>query len=177
MINTATPAQINDPTVLAALHDELYPVVYRYVRYRLDDPHIVEDISSEVFLRLLDALRKNPGGINNLRAWLLGTASHLVSDHLRRQYSRREEDLEARERPDGFSTEDVVDESWRKQQVRRAMRQLTSEQQHVLALRFAEDRSIEETAALMGKSVGAVKTLQFRAVAALKSLLEGKQKR
>jgi RNA polymerase sigma-70 factor (ECF subfamily) len=53
---------------------------------------------------------------------------------------------------------------------------LTVDQQHVLALRFAEEYSLEETAHIMGKTIGAVKTLQFRALAALRRLLEEKSK-
>jgi RNA polymerase sigma-70 factor (ECF subfamily) len=50
--------------------------------------------------------------------------------------------------------------------------QLTSEQQHVLALRFADEHSLEETAAIMEKSVNAVKALQFRAIASLRRIFE-----
>lgn len=169
-----TPAL--DTTHLAALHNELYPVVYRYVRYRLDDPDLCEDITADAFLRLIDTFKKQTN-ISNPRAWLIGTAAHLINDHLRRKYRRREEDLERQERPDKFSTEDEVDSAWNKNQVRQAMQRLTHEQQHVLALRFSEERSLEETAALMGKSVGAVKTLQFRAIAALRSVLESRPTR
>ena len=52
--------------------------------------------------------------------------------------------------------------------VREAIRQLTPEQQHVLALRFSQELSLEETAAVMGKTITAVKVLQFRAVQALR---------
>ena len=58
------------------------------------------------------------------------------------------------------------------QQVSEALLGLTPEQQHVLTLRFSDERSIDETASIMGKSVTAVKALQFRAVATLRRLLE-----
>jgi RNA polymerase sigma-70 factor (ECF subfamily) len=54
---------------------------------------------------------------------------------------------------------------------------LTVEQQHVLTLRFSEERSLEETAQALGKSIGAVKILQFRALAALRKFLTGHSKR
>ena len=56
--------------------------------------------------------------------------------------------------------------------MRKALGQLTAEQQHVLSLRFTEDRSLEETAEIIGKSITAVKALQFRAVAALRRMLD-----
>jgi RNA polymerase sigma-70 factor (ECF subfamily) len=64
--------------------------------------------------------------------------------------------------------EAMVDYDWQQQAVRQALRQLTYEQQHVLALRFAETRSFAEIARVMGKSVGAVKNLQYRALGALR---------
>ena len=58
------------------------------------------------------------------------------------------------------------------QQVRQALQDLTTEQQHVLALRFSGEYSLDDTANLMGKSVTAVKGLQFRAIASLRRLVE-----
>ena len=166
-----------DAQQLAALHDKLYPVVYRYVRYRLDDPQVCEDISSEVFLNLIDALTRRDHTIKNIRAWLLGTASNLINDYLRIAYKRPIENLDEQEIPDDRSPEDAAELKSQHQMVRAAMQHLTPEQQHVLALRFADERSIEETAKLMGKTIGAVKTMQFRALTALKELLDGRRKR
>lgn len=164
-----------EPDALAQIHDRYYPEVYRYVRFRLQDERVCEDIASEVFLRLLDALHKQKGPEQNLHGWLLGTASHLVIDHLRRSYAHREDGLDddpSKEYPSqDLSPEQHVHEAWQQHQVRQAMQKLTPEQQHVLALRFADEFSIEETAQMIGKSVTAVKALQFRAVASLKRLL------
>ena len=165
-----------DPQILAGIHDQFYPVVYRYVRYRLDDDQICEDIAAEVFLRLLNALHQKRGPSQNLQGWLLGTASHLVNDHLRNRYVRKFNSLEDQVLVSSHSTEQAVDEAWQDREIRIAMVQLTDEQQHVLALRFSEDRSLEETAKLMGKTIGAVKTLQFRALASLRRILEGRKK-
>jgi RNA polymerase sigma-70 factor (ECF subfamily) len=57
------------------------------------------------------------------------------------------------------------------------MQRLTREQQHVLALRFSQGFSVEETAKLMNKTIGAVKVLQFRALATMRTLLTGEKKR
>jgi RNA polymerase sigma-70 factor (ECF subfamily) len=166
-----------DAQQLAALHDRLYPVVYRYIRYRLDDPQVCEDISSEVFLNLIDALNRRDHSIKNIRAWLLGTASNLINDYLRNAYKRPTENLDEQEIPDDHSPEEAAELKSQHQMVRAAMQHLTPDQQHVLALRFADERSIEETAMLMGKTTGAVKTLQFRALTALKELLDGRRKK
>jgi RNA polymerase sigma-70 factor (ECF subfamily) len=158
-----------DGRALAELHDQYYPHVYRYVCYRLQDHHIGEDISSEVFLRLLDALNQKKGPLTNLKGWLFGTAAHLVQDHLRGKYRRREEDLDDHEHiPAAGRTEQEIEHKQDNQEVQLAFQTLTAEQQHVLALRFSQELSIDETAQLMGKSINAVKVLQFRALAALR---------
>src|SRR6185436_3505615 len=87
-----------DQPTLAKIHDHFYPEVYRYVRYRLDDEKACEDIASEVFLRLLKALRQEGGAIQNLRGWLLGTAAHLINDHWRAAYARPVSLLEEKDR-------------------------------------------------------------------------------
>jgi len=167
-------AQRLDTSTLAEIHDLYYPQVYRYVRYRLDDEQVYEDITSEVFLRLLDALHKKHGPAQNLRAWLFGTASNQVNDHLRARYTRKIDVIDG----DGFDPAggihpgDLFDEEWMQQQVVVALQELTPEQQHVLALRFSDERSLDETANILGKSVAAVKALQFRAIASLRRLLE-----
>jgi RNA polymerase sigma-70 factor (ECF subfamily) len=141
--------------------------------FRTNDERAAEDLSSDVFLRLLDALHAGRPP-ESLRAWLFGVAAHLVVDHYRRQSRRPQvelsEDLPALEPgPDSLITRTLTLTA-----VRRALRQLTEVQQQVLALRFREGRSIVDTAALMNKSETAVKQLQFRAVAALRRIMESR---
>ncbi len=156
-----------DSQAIGALYDRYYPDVYRYVRYRLDDETVVEDIASEVFVRLLEAGRRGRGPQINLKAWLLGTASHIVTDHLRRSYRHPTEALDE-DVSDPFARHpEDFERREQHRHVRDAMKNLTDEQQHVLALRFGEGYSLEETASLMNKNVNAVKALQFRALAAL----------
>jgi RNA polymerase sigma-70 factor (ECF subfamily) len=163
-----------DSSALTEIHDRYYPEIYRYVRYRLADDQVSEDISADVFLRMLDALHKKRGPEQNLRGWLYGTASNLVNDHLRALYSRKVESLESDSSGivDDIHPEHSYEEDWMQEQVLQALMELTPEQQHVIALRFSDERSIDETAALLGKSVSAVKALQFRAISTLKRLLE-----
>ncbi len=165
-----------DAQALTQIHDRFYPAVYRYVRYRLDSEQVVEDISSEVFLRLLNHFHQQKGEIHDLRAWLMGTASNLVNDHLRQKYRRPTDDLDDHEElPAVDDLSATVEYNDRQRAVRLAMQQLTPEQQHVLALRFSQEMSIEETAQVMNKTSGAVKVLQFRALAAIRKLLKARE--
>ncbi len=156
------------------IHELFYPEIFRYLRFRLQDEQLVEDLAGEVFLRFLDALHKGRGPDRNLRGWLLGTASNLVVDHLRRKYRRKEQPLE--EKHENSLVENGTPEStWEtaslQKDMREALKKLTPDQQHVLALRFADDRSLEETALVIGKNVNAVKALQFRALGTLRRYL------
>lgn len=164
-----------DEKALAAIHDEFYPQVYRYVRYRLEDEQLVEDIASEVFLRFLDTLKRRGSEIREVRAWLLGTATNLINDHLRRKYRRPTESLEDVEFMPGLDAPDKdTEKNDDHQHVRDAMRNLTPEQQQVISMRFVLEYSVEETAQMMRKTAGAVKVLQFRALASLRRIMESK---
>jgi RNA polymerase sigma-70 factor, ECF subfamily len=164
-----------DAQALAEIHDMYYPLVYRYVNFRMDDTQVVEDISAEVFLRLLDNLHRGTSQIRDMRAWLIGTANNLINDHLRRKYRKPLDNLEDHETLPFLETPELsAIQSEHRHEIRQAVQRLTAEQRSVLSLRFALECSLEETAQMMNKSVGAIKTLQFRALAALRKTLEGK---
>lgn len=174
--NLLREAQKLDSQALAEVHDMYYPQVYRYVAFRLNDPQAAEDITADVFLQLLEALRNPRSPIRDLRAWLLGTAHHLINDHLRKQYRRPLEDIEDHDAlPDEASIESASEAAFHQEQINWALRQLTGDQQEVLALRFSQELSLDETARMMRKTVNAVKVLQFRALAAVRRLLEKRQ--
>jgi len=156
-----------DPQAIAAVYDRYFLDVYRYVRYRVGDEQAAEDISSDVFIRLLEASQKGRGPQTNLKAWLLGTASHIVTDHHRRSYRRPTDSLADNMLDPLALPVDEFDHREQTRLVRSVLKDLTPEQQNVLALRFGEGYSIEETAAVMQKNVNAVKALQYRALASL----------
>ena len=160
-----------EPRALAAIHDRYYPTLYRYLLYRTSDEHAAEDLASEVFMRFLDGLHAGKAP-DNLPAWLFGVAAHLVADHFRRQSRRPQAPLTEELAAPESGPEGQAELRLRQAAVRRALTELTDEQQQVLALRFGEGRSIEQVAQAMQKSVTAIKQLQFRAVAALRRKLE-----
>ena len=156
-----------DPQSIGLIYDRFFPDVYRYVRYRINDDTLAEDIASEVFVRLLEAVQKQRGPQSNIKGWLIATASNAVNDHLRRRYRRPTETLSDTLPDDEPSVHAQVDQREEKRAVQLAYAQLTLEQQHVLALRFGLGYSLEETAAVLHKNVNAIKGLQFRALVAL----------
>ncbi|MBL8102283.1 MAG: sigma-70 family RNA polymerase sigma factor [Anaerolineales bacterium] len=156
-----------DAKTIGAIYDKYFSEVYRYVLYRIGDQSQAEDIASDVFIRLLEAVKDGRGPQTNLKGWLIGTASHAVADYMRKKYRRPEDEI-SDSLPDlkpGPAFE--VDQREQNRAVQSAYTQLTPEQQDVLALRFGQGYSLEETAEFMNKNVNAVKALQFRALAAL----------
>ena len=156
-----------DQQAIGAIYDKYFSEIYRYVLYRIGDATLAEDIASDVFVRLLEAVQSGRSPQTNLKGWLIGTASHVVTDHLRRKYRRPEEEISESMPDRGPSLTAEVDQREQNRIVNDAYAELTPEQQHVLALRFGQGYSLEETAATMNKNVNAVKALQFRALAAL----------
>ena len=156
-----------DPQVVAAIYDRYFPDVYRYVYYRLGNESLAEDIASDVFVRLLEAIQSKRGPKTNLKGWLLSTASNVIADHLRHIYRRPTESLSESMADFGSSLIDEIDRRQQTDSIRQAYAQLTPEQQNVLALRFGDGYSLEETATVMQKQVNAIKALQFRALQAL----------
>jgi len=152
---------------LAQIHDEYYAPIFRYALYRTGDRETAEDIASEVFTRLLQGLRAGAGPTTTLVGWLFGVASRVVSDHFRWAYRSPTVGLDEviRDHDDTPSTLTVAALEY--EELRQALKSLTEEQQHVIALRFGQEMPIHEVARILGKTEGAVKQLQARAVAAL----------
>lgn len=156
-----------DPQSVGAIYDQYFSEIYRYIRFRIENEIEAEDLASDVFMRLLEAAKKRQGPQSSLKGWLMVTASNVVNDHLRRLYRRREQELleSLSDGNPGIPAE--VDAREDRRSIRMAYEQLTPEQQHVLALRFGQGYSLEETANHLKKNINAVKALQFRALAAL----------
>ena len=152
---------------IGAVYDQYFSEVYRFILYRVGDQTLAEDIASDVFIRLLEAIHAGKGPNTNIKGWLIGTASHVVTDHMRKKYRRPEDELHDSipDREPGPVSE--VDTREEQRLLKDAYSQLTDEQQNVLALRFGQGYSLEETADLMKKNVNAIMALQFRALNAL----------
>lgn len=160
-------ARTLDARALGQIHDRYYPELYRFALYRTGDPATAEDIAAEVFVRLLDALHAQRAPQTTLRGWLFGVAAHQVADHFRRRPTSPLPDT----LPAGGSVSAEVEDRLRRGGVQTALQQLSAEQQNVLALRFGQGASLDETASALGKTANAVKQLQWRAVAALRKAL------
>jgi RNA polymerase sigma-70 factor, ECF subfamily len=156
-----------DPEALGLIHEAYYSPIFRYVSFRVGDRETAEDLTSEVFTRLLTALRDRNAPQNTLRGWLYGVAARVVADHHRQAYRAPETDLDESLASDELDPADIVEGKLTQETLHQAMQELTEEQRHVLSLRFGSNLPIQDVARTLGKTEGAIKQLQARAVAAL----------
>jgi RNA polymerase sigma-70 factor (ECF subfamily) len=156
-----------DREALEQIHDMYYVPIFRYVAFRVNEHEVAEDLTSEVFTRLLSALRDHTAPQKTLRGWLFSVASRVVKDHYRKQYRRPQVALDdSIPNPDSGPAQQV-ESMLTNDDLRQAVTELTEEQQQVIALRFGFEMPIRDVAQTIGKSEGAIKMLQARAIATL----------
>jgi len=159
-----------DLAALAEIYDRYSPGVYRYAARLLSDASLAEDCTAETFNRFLLALRNGGGPRDQLQAYLYRIAHNWITDYYRRQPAPELELTDAAGMESGppSTAEDVLE----RERVRSALFSLTADQRQVVMLRFLEGWDHEAIARALGKPVGAVKSLQHRALAALRRMLQ-----
>ena len=164
-------AQQGDPEAATLLYRRHGPAIYRYFLFRVSDELVAEDLTGEVFLQMVRGLPRFQYRGAPLSAWLYRIAHDRLVDHLRRSAVRQSEPLLESTPDDGLGPEAESIERAEQLQVRAAIAALTDEQQTVVQLRFVEGCSLEVTARIMDKSVGAIKAVQHRALRRLARVL------
>ncbi|MGY1651458.1 sigma-70 family RNA polymerase sigma factor [Geodermatophilus sp. SYSU D01119] len=166
-------AQDGDAEAFGRLYDHYVTLVYRYVLHRVGDRAQAEDFTSETFVRALRRIDSLSFQGRDVGAWLVTIARNIIRDHVKSSRFRLEvttaDMRDADQATDG--PEDAVVARLTNEQLLACIRQLGSEQQECISLRFLQGLSVSETAAVMGKKDGAIKALQHRAVRRLASLL------
>jgi RNA polymerase sigma-70 factor (ECF subfamily) len=156
-----------DPDALTQVHDAYYPAIFRYIAFKVGDHHVAEDLTSEVFVRLLNAVRDRNAPQNTLRGWLYRVASFVVADYFRQHYRMEQTELTENIEANILGPAEMVSSGQTLDELYQALSELTADQQSVIALRFGYEMPIRDVAQTMGKSEGAIKQLQARAVASL----------
>lgn len=165
-----------DPRALAAIYDGYSQSLYFYACRLLGDPNLAEDCVAETFSRFLKALQNGKGPREYLKAYLYRAAHNWITD-----FYRQRSELDWNEQMDWQTApehqpEHQVQLHLEQERVRRALARLTPDQRQVIALRFLEGWELEQVAAAMQKPVGAVKSIQHRALAALRRVLTTAEK-
>ena len=156
-----------NPAAFAELYELHFARVYAYLARRARDRAEAEDLTSDVFQRALANLPRFEWRGLPFAAWLLRIAANALAD--RWKQAKREEVLQSAgaESPAASEIDTVAVE--RQAQLFRWVGQLPAGQRRVVEMRFAEEKSIREIAREMGRTEGAVKQLQFRALESLRA--------
>jgi RNA polymerase sigma-70 factor (ECF subfamily) len=167
-------AQAADQQAMGMLYKRFLPVVYRYVLARVGDVYTAEDLTSETFFAIVEHISETRAHDElTFVAWALGIARNQIAMHFRRQRARPTAQFAPydAELADALPQErdplDVITarESWA--EVVAALDRLTEEQRSVILYRSVLGYSAEDVAQLLGKQAGAIRALQFRALASL----------
>ena len=155
-----------DPSRFADLYEENFYRVYAYVVRRVGDRHLAEDLTADVFREALADIGKFEWRGVPFVAWLLRIASRAIADHFKRSGREVGDPVED---ADAAST----DETERSAMLFQLVDRLPEAQFRVIHMRFVEQKSIREIATELGRSEGAVKQLQLRAIENLRAQMEG----
>jgi RNA polymerase sigma-70 factor (ECF subfamily) len=166
-------AQRGDSDAYSVIFDQHYPTIYRYCFYRLGDVKLAQDLTSEVFVRMVEKLDTFKPSGRPLLAWLYTIARNLIADDYRRNGKVTHLPLdEALTSGTHANPVTQTEQGLLADCLQRVMEKLTEDQRRVILLKFVENESNSQVARALGKTSGAVKSLQHRALASLRRALE-----
>jgi RNA polymerase sigma-70 factor (ECF subfamily) len=158
-----------------SLYECFHERIYRYLYYRTSDPQTAEDLTAEVFLKMVQALPGYRALNASFQAWLFQIARNLVIDHYRRTNNHQPADLHEQLAASDEDLDQVVENSLSSVTLSHALTLLNDEQRDVILLRFIDGMPIAEVAQALHKSENAIKGLQHRALITLREILDHKE--
>lgn len=170
-------AQDGDASSFAGLYERFHDKIFRYVYFKTGNPNDAEDITEDVFLRMLESINSFRWKGHPFSSWLFRIAHNLIVDHFRKRSRQKNTPLEDAGELAGASSHQLeadLDIKLSVERVQLAMEGLTDLQKEVMSLRFAAGLSVRETAEAVGKRENAVKALQHAAIKKLRVLLDAR---
>lgn len=165
-------AQRGDTAAIAALYEQHRTKVFRYLYYRVGNQQIAEDLTTEVFIRVIQALPAyKPQKNIPFQAWMFRITHNLMTDHYRHQMRQKIVELDEQVIVEDGSPDQQVEHTLTSERLRQALLRLTDDQREVILLRLVAEFSIEQVAKTLNKSESAVKALQRRGLDALQHIL------
>jgi RNA polymerase sigma-70 factor (ECF subfamily) len=160
-----------DEGALASIYTSYYPRIYNYAFLQLGDIQAAEDLASEVMLKVLGSIhRYRPKG-PPFSAWVFRIARNKLIDLHRRRKRRGEVDLREPPVDTRMGPQDLAERALDRGQIQIALKYLTESQRQVIVLKFIEGFDNLSIARILGRSEGAVKSLQHRALNSLRSIM------
>jgi RNA polymerase sigma-70 factor (ECF subfamily) len=164
-------AQSYDEDALRRLYETYYPKIYNYAFLQLGDVLAAEDLAADVMLKMVESIQKyNFRGLP-FGAWVLRIARNRLIDLHRRRKRRGEVDLSETLVSTLASPHVLAERALERGQLQLALKHLTAEQRQVIVLKFIEGYDNKSIGQVLGRSEGAIKSLQHRALAALRRVL------
>jgi RNA polymerase sigma-70 factor (ECF subfamily) len=166
-------AQKGDRAALEELYLIHFDRIYSYLHVSVGNRHDAEDLTTQTFLKMLESIGRFRWQSAPFSAWLFRIAHNLAMDHFRA--SKRwqpEEDVPEPEPDEVTSAETGALESIGRKSMLELIEDLSPEQQQVLTLKFVFNFSNAEAATILGKTEGAIKSLQHRALVSLQKQIE-----
>lgn len=167
-------AKKGDTSAFGKIYDELVKPVYRYIFYRVEK-ETAEDLTEETFFKAWQNLRQYKKNSCPFSSWVFRIAHNLVVDHYRKN---KPVDLIDENTANPETHHDPAHETNLKLtqiRLRKVIRRLPDQYQQVIVLRYINELNSGEIAQTLGKSEGAIRTLQCRALEKLRSLLSGEK--
>jgi RNA polymerase sigma-70 factor (ECF subfamily) len=164
-------AQQGEDEAIAGLYRKYVRSITRYIAYRVSDEAVVEDLTAEVFLRMVEGLPRYRVTGAPFEAWLYRIAAARVADFYRDRQRYTEQELTEILGDGRTPLEMGLQQREELEELRAALAQLSEEHQTILILRFVERKSHEDVARILNKSVRAIATAQHRALKKLAELL------
>ncbi len=165
-------AQSGDPDAFEQLYELYHQPVFSYVFYRVGNQQLAEDLTGDVFVRMVSKINTFTPGQRPFLAWLYTVAGNLVRDHMRREKRLTWLPLNERETDGEDGLMSKIGRKIKQEQLVAALAELTDEQRQVIVLRFIEGEPSQAVAKKLGKTLTGIKALQRRAINALRRQLE-----
>src|SRR5207302_11001138 len=160
--------QHGDREALEELYLLHFDRIYSYLHMSVGNRHDAEDLTTQTFMRMLESIKRFRWRSAPFSAWLFRIAHNLAMDHFRasRRWQPEEEIPEPRDEIEP-SAEVAAMQSIGRQSMLELIEGLSTEQQQVLTLKFVFTLPNAEVATILGKTEGAIKSLQHRALVSL----------
>ena len=158
---------------VSELYDRHHGRIFRYLLVRMNDVHQAEDLTGEVFIRMLNALSDYEERAIPFEAWLYRIARNLLIDNYRKENVKQIIPIDdIVNYPSGDDLDAKIDEKWSLEAIRLALNEIEPSQREVIELRFLVGLPMQEVALILEKTVAAVKALQHRGLNNLRTVIE-----
>lgn len=164
-------AQQGDKEAVSALYEAYAQPIFNYISYRVESDLVAEDLTAEVFLRMVSGLPGYTYTGAPFGAWLFRIAASRIADYYRQRTKRYETELSENQVSDDTDPFGKIEKQEERERLRAALQKLPNEYQTLLILRFMNQMTHAQVASTMNKTETAIRVMQHRALKALAKAL------